>query len=219
MWVIIGMKLNKLLLGLTGNSGSGKSVVSGILSNHKACIVDADKISREIMQPGKPAYNETLESFGSKILLPDKTINRKLLGDIIFTNENLRIKLMDISHKYILEESFRQINDANRNNNYKAIIMDAPLLIEADLHKVCHQTWVVYASAETRAKRITKRDNCTYEQVYNRFNSQSKFEYLKQFADLLIENEGDLQSLEDFVLDHYYNLLNNQQLQMPKTNK
>ncbi len=203
------MKSNKLLLGLTGNSGSGKSAVAGILAKNSACIVDADKISREIMQPGKPAYNETLECFGNKILFPDNTINRKLLGDIVFTNEKLRIKLMEISHKYILEESFIQINQANQNPAYKAVVLDAPLLIEADLHKKCHKTWVVYASIETRAKRITQRDNCTYEQVYNRFNSQSSFEYLKQFADLIIENEADFQTLEAFVLEHYFELLRN----------
>ncbi len=178
------------IIGLTGNSGSGKGKVSKILQNYGGYIIDSDKIAHEIILPYKKAYFEILQFFDSSILDKDKTINRKKLGNIVFNDNEKRLKLIEITHKYILEETELQIENVMLNSqNYKFIVIDAPLLIEANLHTKVDEVWVVYASEETRLSRIINRDNISVEQAYLRFKNQLPFDELKKYATEIIDND------------------------------
>ena len=184
------------VIGLTGGTGSGKSVVSKSLAAAGAVIVDADKIAHEIILKGEPAYMEIIEYYGTGILDDEKNIIRKKLGEIVFNDKEKLAFLNQCTHKYITVEVKRQIAAAKEEGKAAAIIVDAPLLLEAGLEKVCDLVWVVYAEPEVRAQRVMARDGITYELAKARIANQKSWEEYKQAADAVIDNSKDLEHLE-----------------------
>jgi len=181
-----------IVIGLTGNSGSGKSVVSNIIKKNNAYIIDADKIAHNIMKKGQSAYNEIVREFGNEILYKDKKINRKALASIVFNNREKLIKLNKITHKYILKAIIKKISSIKRKHkSFSYIVIDAPLLIETGLNKKCNVIWIVNADIEKRIERVIKRDNISREKAIERFKNQTPFEELKKFTDVIIENNTD----------------------------
>lgn len=176
------------IIGLTGNSGSGKSTVANILKNEGGYIIDADKIAHENMKQKGCAYSDIISYFGNIILDSDKNIDRKKLGNIVFNNKNKLNKLNEITHKYIIEKIEKEIKKIADNKEYKFIVIDAPLLIETGLNKKVDSVWVVYADFEKRVKRVMIRDNITEEEVKIRFKNQLNFEEQKLYADKIILN-------------------------------
>ena len=121
------------IIGLTGGIGTGKSTVSNFLREQNFAIVDADLISREVVEPGKPLLKELEEAFGSEIINEDGSLNRKGLAAIVFNNVEQR-KLMDsIMHKEILAEMRRSMENYQEQGRHQGIIIDAPLLFEIGL--------------------------------------------------------------------------------------
>lgn len=184
------------VIGLTGGTGSGKSVVSKSLAAAGAVIVDADKIAHEIILKGEPAYMEIIEYYGTGILDDEKNIIRKKLGEIVFNDKEKLAFLNQCTHKYITAEVKRQIAAAKEEGKAAAIIVDAPLLLEAGLEKVCDLVWVVYAEPEVRAQRVMARDGITYELAKARIANQKSWEEYRQAADAVIDNSKDLEHLE-----------------------
>lgn len=184
------------VIGLTGGTGSGKSVVSKSLAEAGAVIVDADQIAHEIILKGEPAYQEIIEYYGTGILDEDGNIIRKKLGEIVFHDEEKLVFLNRCTHKYICAEVDRQIAAAKAAGTAKAIVLDAPLLLEAGLEQVCDGVWVVYADPEVRAQRVMARDGVTYELAKARIANQKSWEEYKQAADTVIDNSKDLAYLQ-----------------------
>ena len=184
------------VIGLTGGTGSGKSVVSKSLAAAGAVIVDADKIAHEIILKGEPAYQEIIEYYGTGILDAEGNIIRKKLGEIVFNDKEKLAFLNQCTHKYITAEVKKQIADAKTEGTAAAIIVDAPLLLEAKLETVCDLVWVVYAEPEVRAKRVMARDGITYELAKARIANQKSWEEYKAAADAVIDNSKDLTHLE-----------------------
>ncbi|MGN0134635.1 MAG: dephospho-CoA kinase [Anaerotignum sp.] len=184
------------VIGLTGGTGSGKSVVSKSLAEAGATIVDADQIAHEIILKGEPAYQEIIEYYGTGILDEDGNIIRKKLGEIVFHDEEKLAFLNRCTHKYICAEVDRQIAAAKAAGTAKAIVLDAPLLLEAGLEQVCDGVWVVYADPEVRAQRVMARDGVTYELAKARIANQKSWEEYKQAADTVIDNSKDLAYLQ-----------------------
>ena len=184
------------VIGLTGGTGSGKSVVSKSLAAAGAVIVDADKIAHEIILKGEPAYQEIIEYYGTGILDEDGNIIRKKLGEIVFNDKEKLAFLNQCTHKYITAEVKRQIAEAKAEGTTTAIIVDAPLLLEAKLETVCDLVWVVYAEPEVRAQRVMARDGITYELAKARIANQKSWEEYKAAADAVIDNSKDLPYLE-----------------------
>ena len=184
------------VIGLTGGTGSGKSVVSKSLAAAGAVIIDADKIAHEIILKGEPAYMEIIEYYGTGILDDEKNIIRKKLGEIVFNDKEKLAFLNQCTHKYITVEVKRQIAAAKEEGKAAAIIVDAPLLLEAGLEKVCDLVWVVYAEPEVRAQRVMARDGITYELAKARIANQKSWEEYRQAADAVIDNSKDLEHLE-----------------------
>lgn len=192
---------NMQIIGLTGNSGCGKSTVSNILCEFGAYIIDADKIAHDIIKKGNTAYIEIIKLFGNDILNQENEIDRKKLAEIVFNNKEKLELLTSLTHKYIIEYIKEDIkNILSSNLNYRYIVIDAPLLIEAGLHKITDKVWVVYADLNIRIERITKRDKITKQKAIERFNNQMEYEKLKSYADIIIENnDNDLNKLKETV--------------------
>ena len=184
------------VIGLTGGTGSGNSVVSKSLAEAGAVIVDADKIAHEIILKGEPAHQEIIEYYGTGILDEEGNIIRKKLGEIVFNDKEKLAFLNQCTHKYITAEVKKQIADAKTEGTAAAIIVDAPLLLEAKLETVCDLVWVVYAEPEVRAQRVMARDGITYELAKARIANQKSWEEYKAAADAVIDNSKDLSYLE-----------------------
>lgn len=185
------------VIGLTGGTGSGKSVVSKSLAEAGAVIVDADKIAHEIILKGEPAYLEIVEYYGTDILDAEGNIIRKKLGEIVFNDKEKLAFLNQCTHKYITAEVKRQIAAAKEEGTATAIIVDAPLLLEAKLETVCDLVWVVYADPEVRAQRVMDRDGITYELAKARISNQKSWEEYKAAASTVIDNSKDLVHLKE----------------------
>jgi dephospho-CoA kinase len=186
------------VIGLTGGSGSGKSTVVFLLSQlTKVYIIDADKIGHQIILKGKPAYEDIVQHFGKGILKEDGEINRKSLGEIVFSNKDSLNILNQITHPRIKEEIFREIEQIKESHSsYNYIVIDAALLIEIQLHKIVDEVWAVYTEEEKRIQRIMKRDGLGVKQAENRIKSQMSWEEMKRYADRIIDNSKD----QDFTL-------------------
>lgn len=181
----------KKVLGITGGTGSGKSTVSQILKANDAKIIDADLVARKIVMPSMPALAEIKEAFGEEVILPDGTMHRKKVGEIVFSdNEKLSI-LNNITHKYIIAEIKSFLNE---NDGF--LVVDAALLFQTDLFKLCDKTICVLAPQNLRQKRIEKRDNLSSEHAKNRISSQESEDYYRQKADYILENDGSLEDLK-----------------------
>lgn len=182
------------IIGLTGNSGSGKGAAAAVLAKKGALILDCDKIAHENMQPKGAAYADILNAFGKSVLKSDGTIDRKKLGGIVFNDKKSLELLNSITHKYIKEYIENAINEYA--DKYKYIVIDAPLLKEAGLEALCDSVWLIYADEQTRLERVMQRDNITKDAALLRFGNQRSSEELKKIADIVIENVSDISNLE-----------------------
>ena len=176
------------VIGLTGGTGSGKSVVSKSLAAAGAVVIDADKIAHEIILKGEPAYQEIVKYYGTGILDAKGNIIRRRLGEIVFHDAEKLAFLNQCTHKYICAEVDRQIA--------KAVILDAPLLLEAGLESRCDTVWVVYADPEVRAKRVMARDGVSYDLAKARIANQKSWEEYKESASVVIDNSKELAYLQ-----------------------
>ncbi len=180
----------KTVLGLTGGSGCGKSLVADYLKRSGAVVIDADKIARQILMPGKPAYKEVLTTF-EKIVNEHGTVNRKKLGALVFSDQEKLEKLNAITHKYIISE----IEDLLVNAKEAFIVIDAPLLFECGLDRLCTACACVLADFETRKKRIIVRDGIPPEVAENRIHSQNNDEYFRSRSRFVLENNSNPETL------------------------
>ncbi len=180
----------KTILGLTGGSGTGKSLAADYLKLQGAQIIDADLIARQIVAPGKPALFEISETFDG-ILLPDGTLNRKKLGTLVFSDNDALIRLNAITHTYIAEE----INAQLRESKSPLVVIDAPLLLEYDLDALCSECVCILADHSARVNRIMARDGLTFEQAENRIRAQKEDDFYKKRCRFVIENNEGIASL------------------------
>lgn len=187
------------ILGLTGGIASGKSAVSGILSSLGAYIIDADQIAREIVEPGKSAWREIVSHFGEKILLPDNEIDRTILGNLVFKDEEARAALEDITHRLIKKRVFELVETAKQEKQ-ELVVLDVPLLIEAGWHEMVDEVWVVYVTREIQLKRLIHRNGLSAEQAEARIVSQMDLKKKLGYADVVIDNNGDLENTKLQVL-------------------
>lgn len=186
------------IIGLTGGTGSGKGFVAERLRKRNAYVMDADVIAHEIIEKGKPAYNEIIKYFGDEILDENGQIIRRKLGDIVFSDGEKLAFLNLCTHKYINVEIMRVIKEISpQTDKYTAIVIDAPLLAEAGLTDVCDDIWVVYADSEVRIKRIMERDSITEEQARKRVASQKSWEEYKALGAVIIDNSSDDENVEN----------------------
>lgn len=180
-----------MLIALTGGIASGKNLVAGYLKELGAYVIDADEISREITKPQMPAYNDIVNKFGSEILNPDKTINRKKLGEIVFNDRELLKTLNQITHPRIITEEKRQIKDIQTKDPDAIIVINAALLIETERYKEMDKVIVVYIDEETQIKRLMQRDGLTEKEAEMRISLQMPLKEKIKLADFIVDNSSD----------------------------
>ena len=182
------------IIGVTGNSGSGKSTVCKIIKeNYDARIIDADEVAKSLTSSDTQYLQEIIKTFGTDILDENRKLNRKKLADIVFKNKNQKELLDKITFKYVVN----QINEEIRKiHNCKYILLDVPLLFESSLNKICNITIGVIAQEEVKIKRIIKRDNISYESAKSRLNSQPNDEFYIKKCNYIIGNEGNLEKIK-----------------------
>ena len=178
-----------LIIGLTGSIASGKSTVSSMLTDYHIPVVDADKISRDVVCPGEKAYQQIVETFGEKILLEDKKIDRKKLGAIIFPDKEKRTQLNEIVHPAV-RESMAKLREDYIAGGATCVVLDIPLLFESKQTHLIDKTLVVYVNKATQLERLMNRDNSTETEANSRINSQISLDEKAEMADAVIDNNG-----------------------------
>ena len=177
---------------LTGSIGTGKSTVSSMLQHHGFHIIDADKISKEIL----PLHVEEVRALFGENVIVDGRIDRKALGEIIFNDKNEREKLNALMRPLIREEIFRRSELLEVKQ--KPYIIDIPLYYESEGYD-CKLVVVVYAPVEVQRKRLMVRENFTKEEAQKRIDAQISIEEKKILADFLINNSFDMKFLESEI--------------------
>ena len=159
------------VIGLTGGIASGKSSVARMLEHMGAVIIDADMLAREVVAPGEPAYQAIVEAFGKDILNPDRSINRGILGRLVFADPEARRRLESITHPAIGRRAEEQLVEL-RLQGTLVVFYVAPLLIEAGVTSRVDELWVVYVDNETQLKRLMERDGLSREEGLRKIATQ-----------------------------------------------
>ena len=179
-----------LIVGLTGGIASGKSLVTRVLRDLGAHVIDADKIVHDLLAPGRDACSEVIAHFGRDIQLSDGSIDRRKLGDIIFNHPEERAWLNQCIHPRVFKEYQTQVHHLRVRQPDAIVVMDAALLIETGYHKHMDRLIVVYAHQQDQVKRLMERDRFTLEQALARIASQMPLDEKRSYADYVIENTG-----------------------------
>lgn len=188
------------IIGVTGAIGSGKSIVSRILNDLGAVIIDADIISRTVTTKGSEALGDLVSYFGEEILLQSGELNRKKLASIVF-NDRVKLQALNtITHKYILKKIHSAIENIKASGKSEVVVIDAPIPLEHGFIDAVDEVWVVTADREKRKERIVERNGYTLEEAEDRFNSQIKDEEYLKLADDILENNGAIEELEKTVV-------------------
>jgi dephospho-CoA kinase len=180
-------------IGLTGPTGAGKSTVAKVLETRGFPCIDADKVAKDGLQD-KTVVAALVDAFGSTVV-KNGEIDRKRLAQKAFQTKETTALLNSITHPFILQK-MNAIALELEQQGVKAVVLDAPLLFEANLNTVCHKTVAVVADRETRLDRIMKRDGLTEELAVLRLNAQPENGFYTQKADIVIQNDGDTARLE-----------------------
>ncbi|WP_286680168.1 dephospho-CoA kinase [Tepidanaerobacter sp. EBM-49] len=188
------------VIGLTGGIASGKSTVTALLKEKGAVIIDADKIAREIMSKGEPAWFEVLNYFGDEILNDDRSdIDRKKLAHIVFSDKAKLEVLNNITHPKIIEEIKRKVEEYKKAGK-KIIVIDAALLIETGLDKIADEVWVVAANEDIQLQRLMAREkDITKDEALKRIKSQMPLAEKLKFADRVIDNNSSIEETKKQV--------------------
>jgi dephospho-CoA kinase len=184
------------LLGITGNIACGKSLVSSILGELGAEVIDADQVAHEVMQPGSAVLKQISEHFGSDVLNEDGSLNRPALGQIVFGDPAALAKLERITHPPTVCEILRRA----RKSLAPVVVIDAIKLFEAGLARHCDQNWTVYCDPAVQKQRLMDRNGFTEEQAEQRINAQPPQDEKTRLADRVIDNSGDVDDTREQVV-------------------
>ncbi len=186
------MMQNKKLIGITGGSGCGKSHLSSRLRERGIPVIDCDLVSREIMAKDTPCAKEVCEFFGKEIL-ENGEINRRKLGNIVFSDPEKLKKLNEITHKYILESIYNRMEKEESD----IVFTDGATLIESGIK--CDMMVGILADREVRKKRIMERDGLSEEDARLRINAQKDDEFYIKNCDFVIDNSLGNIDIDEFI--------------------
>lgn len=188
-----------VIVGLTGGIGSGKSSIAKMFKDEGAYVIDFDYLARVVVEPDKPAWKKIIDYFGPEILSPDRTLNRSVLAEIVFSDTKSRKALEGFTHPRIFEKRDTLIKDIKKKDPKAIVIVDIPLLFELSLKKKYDKVILVYVSRDVQIKRAIKRGVLTKEGVEKRLKAQIPIEEKKLLSDYIINNEGNMKDTRDQV--------------------
>ncbi len=193
-----------MILGLTGKTGAGKSMVSSLLKEKGCYIVDADKVAREILFPDSPVIEKLKETFGEDVVKYNGEVDRKLLAQRAFSSREETEKLNTITHPAIREKICDEIETA-KIEEYEVCVIDAAALLESRIRNDCDYIAVVFAPMDVRLKRIIERDNMSVTDAKRRIDAQKDDEFYLRNADIIIINDGETEFENE--LNKLYNFI------------
>ena len=180
------------IIGITGGVGAGKSTVLDHLEKqYNACVLQADKIGHLVMEPGGICYGQVIALFGKQIIKNDKTIDRKMVSDVVFAHEEMRQKLDDISHPAV-KSYMRDKIEEQKKAGYTLMIVEAALLLEDHYDAFCDKVWYIHTDQEIRIERLMSSRGYTREKAENIIARQATEGFFREHADYIIQNNGDL---------------------------
>ncbi|WP_019885393.1 dephospho-CoA kinase [Streptomyces purpureus] len=185
-----------LSVGLTGGIGAGKSEVSRLFVSYGAVLIDADRIAREVVEPGTPGLAAVVEAFGADILTADGALDRPKLGAIVFADPERLAALNAIVHPLVGARSAELAGAAGPGD---VVVHDVPLLTENGLAPLYDLVVVVDASCETQLDRLVRLRGMTEDEARARMAAQATRAQRRAVADVLIDNDGPLEALEPQV--------------------
>ncbi len=186
---------NKLVLGVTGSFGSGKSTVAIFFARRGATVIDADKICHDLIRPGSKVYSKIIRVFGCKVLGRGGVISRRLLAEEAFGDKNKLSGLNKIVHPEAIKTIKQRIAAVKRG----LVIVDAPLLIEAGLKSSVDKLIVVNIRKYSQLKRLLAKKNISKSQILKRISRQMPLKEKARLADFIIDNNSTLKNTEKQV--------------------
>lgn len=179
-----------IIIGITGSFGTGKSAVADEFKGFGAIVLDADKIAHQALTPGAGPYKKVLRIFGKNILGQGGKINRRLLGKIVFPDKPLLQRLCAVIHPYVIKKIKEDIREIKRRRRDSVVVLDIPLLIEADLLNLVDRLIVVKAKRDIQIERAVKKTGLSKKEVSDRIRAQMPIREKIRYADFIIDNSG-----------------------------
>ncbi len=186
------------VIGLTGGIASGKSTVSNMLRDFGAAIIDADRVAKDLQEPHTLVWQAIVDSFGREILEEDETLDRKALGQVVFNNPEALQKLNGIVHPGVTQRAYELMREFERAGG-KVAVLDAPLLIEANMASLADEIWLVAVPEEVQITRLMARNGFTRGEALARLRSQMPLKEKRSYADIIIDNSGSLEETRQQV--------------------
>jgi dephospho-CoA kinase len=183
-----------VIIGICGSSGSGKSTLCSYFRKKGYRVCDCDALYSQIITPPSDCLEEIASFFGDEVLKADGTLDRKALASIVFSSKEKLDALNNITFSHIKRELLKLVKKAE---NDKFFFIDAPLLFESGIDKICQKTLCIIAPIEKKISRLQERDKLSMSAVSKRLNSQINDEILVRYCDDVIINDSDLSSLYD----------------------
>lgn len=194
-----------MIIGITGSSGAGKSTICEILQKeYNVKVINADQIAKRLSSKGTSYIKDIINKFGEDIIDDCGELKRKKLADIIYTNPDKRNELNSCTFKYIKKEIEEEIKNIGEN---ETIIIDAPLLFECGLDKLCDKIIGVVSQRKLQIERIVTRDNIDSKHAEKRLQAQESNEFYIKQCDIIIENNNDIQDIEKKIKKLLKNLI------------
>ena len=193
MDILQKLKNNQRRIGLTGGIASGKSTITNFIREHTSIpIIDADNLSRELIKPNTYGYKKILDYFGNQIINnknnSGKSINRKLLKNIIFNNSESKEWIEKLLHPLVKE---KMVKECSQYGNSQTILLVIPLLFEAKFEDICTEIWLVKCPKELQKKRLIKRDKISEKEANKSINLQLSFAEKRKLSDVILDNSED----------------------------
>lgn len=185
-----------MVVGLTGQTGAGKTTVCRIFQENGFTVINADLIARQVLEHDLPCLRELVDCFGTTILTEDNNLDRHKFADIVFSDKNKLELLNSICYPYITSEILNLIR-FNSDNGHKLILLDAPTLFESRADDFCEIIISVISKEDIRLKRIVKRDGISKESALKRMASQLSEQFFVDRSDFIIKNNKTITNLNE----------------------
>ena len=183
-----------LRVGLTGGIATGKSTVGAMFVELGCHLIESDQITHQLFEPGQAVHAAVVKQFGNRVLALDGTIDRRILGDIVFKDPQARAKLNSLVHPAITQRQQEWLNDMKAQDPHGIAIVDAALMIEVGTYKNYDKVIVVTCSPEIQRERLRARSALSEEKIESRIRSQMANEEKAKYADFVIDNSGSVES-------------------------
>jgi dephospho-CoA kinase len=189
-----------LIVGLTGGIATGKSTITGFFKEANIPVIETDSIAKSVMVKGSDVYHSVLETFGDQVLLSNQEINRKALGQLIFTDEAAREKLNAIVHPAVKSIMLKEIETCELEGK-KLIVVDVPLLFEAGFDAHVDVSLVVCTEEEIQLKRLMARDGIEKGYALKKIKAQMPLTLKREKADYVLDNSASILSTKKAFSD------------------